>query len=110
MTEEKIKVMIMELLNEVDYDTAKQYDVETAEEPESAEDYLAALVSIVKKHTQPLTTERRLDMDNQTKADLKEVKNFCKQDIVKCNNDCEVCLMDVASRLRNVINSTTEGE
>ena len=51
MSDEQIVSMLRDLLEEIDHDTAKNYDPETAEEPEYAEDAMADLVSIVKNHT-----------------------------------------------------------
>ena len=50
MDRAKIKDMLMEILNEVDYDIAKQYDPKTAEEPELVEKQMNKLVKIVKKY------------------------------------------------------------
>jgi hypothetical protein len=42
--------MLMEILENVDHDIAKNYNVEYAEEPEFAEEEMQELVSIVEKH------------------------------------------------------------
>jgi hypothetical protein len=49
MNNNQIEKMILELLNEIDYDIAKEYDIETAEEPELVEERMDKLVKIVKK-------------------------------------------------------------
>lgn len=50
MNNNQIEKMILELLNEIDYDIAKDYDVETAEEPELVEENMNKLVKIVKEY------------------------------------------------------------
>jgi len=50
MNNNQIEKMILELLNEIDYDIAKDYDVETAEEPELVEENMDKLVKIVKEY------------------------------------------------------------
>lgn len=50
MNNNQIEEMILELLNEIDYDIAKDYDVETAEEPELVEENMDKLVKIVKEY------------------------------------------------------------
>jgi hypothetical protein len=50
MNKEQIKDLILFILGRVDYDIAKQYDPETAEEPEYAEPALNALVKSVEKY------------------------------------------------------------
>lgn len=45
-----IQDMIMEILQQVDYDIAKQYDVYTAEEPEFVEEYMNELVKIAEDY------------------------------------------------------------
>ena len=42
--------MIMELIEDVDYDIAKSLNPDTAEDPDEAEESMASLVAIVKKH------------------------------------------------------------
>jgi len=44
---EDIKEIIMAVLNEADYDLAKNYDPEVAEEPENCEEDMNRLVQIV---------------------------------------------------------------
>jgi hypothetical protein len=53
MTPSQIKNMILDLFNEIDYDIAKQYVFETAEEPEYVEANLQRLLDIVDKHLNP---------------------------------------------------------
>lgn len=53
MNKNKIKEMLLELLNEIDYDIAKNYDEETAEEPELVEESMDRLVSIVNNFLEP---------------------------------------------------------
>ena len=50
MNDEKIDAMIHTLLNAIDYDIAKQYDEETAEEPEFVEESMNDLRAIVRQH------------------------------------------------------------
>ena len=50
MDKEKIKKMLMDVLETVDYDIAKDYDIETAEEPELVEANMDELVRIVERH------------------------------------------------------------
>ncbi len=50
MTDTKIDAMIHALLNAIDYDTAKQYDENTAEEPEFVEEAMNELRAIVRQH------------------------------------------------------------
>lgn len=50
MNQKQIEEMILELLNEIDYDIAKDYNVETAEEPEFVEENMDKLVKIVQKY------------------------------------------------------------
>jgi len=50
MNNNQIEEMILELLNEIDYDIAKGYDIETAEEPELVEENMNKLVKIVKEY------------------------------------------------------------
>jgi len=50
MEQEKIEEMLMEILEQVDHDIAKDYNPDTAEEPEFAEGEMASLVNIVKKY------------------------------------------------------------
>lgn len=50
MTQQQFRKMMMEMLKQIDYDVAKQYDAKTAEEPESVEDAWAALEKIARKH------------------------------------------------------------
>ena len=46
----KIETMLLELLEWIDHDIAKNYDVETAEEPECVEGMMDDLVRVVEKH------------------------------------------------------------
>ena len=50
MNDEKIDAMIHALLDAIDYDTAKQYVEETAEEPEYVEEAMDELRVIVRQH------------------------------------------------------------
>lgn len=50
MEKAKIEEMLKELLEWIDHDIAKSYDVETAEEPECVEGMMADLVRVVEKH------------------------------------------------------------
>ncbi len=50
MSPTQIDVMLKELLEQIDYDIAKDYDVETAEEPELVEEAMYALRGIVLRH------------------------------------------------------------
>lgn len=50
MTDEQIDNMIMDLLEQVDHDIAKSYNVKTAEEPEYVEEDMEVLRNIVKSH------------------------------------------------------------
>jgi len=50
MEREKIEIMLKDLLEWIDHDIAKNYDVETAEEPEFAEGMMDDLVKVVEKH------------------------------------------------------------
>lgn len=50
MTGAQIKALLRDLLEQIDHDIAKGYDVETAEEPEFAEGAMADLQGIVKRH------------------------------------------------------------
>jgi hypothetical protein len=50
MKRKQIEEMILDLINEIDYDIAKDYDVETAEEPEYVKENMDKLVKIVKKY------------------------------------------------------------
>ncbi len=50
MDDKKIDAMLRDLLMEIDYDMSKQYDVETAEEPEYVEDAMNDLRVIVRRH------------------------------------------------------------
>jgi hypothetical protein len=46
---EDLKDFIMEILSHVDYDIAKSYDPETAEEPEYAESEMETLLDFAEK-------------------------------------------------------------
>ena len=50
MDDMKIDAMIHDLLNAIDYDIAKSYKEETAEEPESVEESMDELRAIVRQH------------------------------------------------------------
>ena len=50
--------MVSELLEQIDHDIAKDYNVETAEEPEVAEENMQGLVNTVERHIGNVTTER----------------------------------------------------
>ena len=50
MIDEKIDAMIHELLEQIDYDTAKGYKEETAEEPKFVEDSMDYPRAIVRRH------------------------------------------------------------
>lgn len=50
MTRDQIKEMVLDLLGKADYDLAKSFMPETAEEPEYAEESLQKLVSLAEKH------------------------------------------------------------
>ena len=50
MNDAKIDAMIHDLLNAIDYDIAKQYDEDTAEEPEFVGDNMNDLRVIVRQH------------------------------------------------------------
>jgi hypothetical protein len=50
MERHKIEKMIIAILEQVDHDIAKNYDVEYAEEPEFVEEDMAGLVRIVKRY------------------------------------------------------------
>ncbi len=50
MTDEQIKAMILEVIQEVDYDTYKNFLPECSEDPEYAEEEMTTLIDIVKKH------------------------------------------------------------
>ena len=49
-TQTAMDKMILELLEEIDHDIAKNYQTETAEEPEFVEANMAALRTIIGKH------------------------------------------------------------
>lgn len=51
MTDEKIKEMVLDIVSEIDYDIYKGvYVTETAEEPDLVDNYIANLVTIVKRY------------------------------------------------------------
>lgn len=50
MNKQQIREMIMDILGQADYDLAKSYDPETAEEPEYAEKKMQKLVCLAEKH------------------------------------------------------------
>lgn len=50
MTRNKIKEMIMALLGQADYDVAKSFDPETAEESERCEEEMEKLINIAEKY------------------------------------------------------------
>lgn len=50
LTNKQIDAMVLDLIGEVDYDIAKSFDPECAEEPESIPERKAALRAIVRKH------------------------------------------------------------
>jgi len=50
MTKQQIKEMIMDILGTADYDLAKSYDPETAEEHEYAEENMQKLITLTEKH------------------------------------------------------------
>lgn len=50
MTDEEIKTMLCELLEEIDHDIAKEYDHKTTESPEEALYDLTVLLDIVRTH------------------------------------------------------------
>lgn len=50
MNDKQMDAMIIDLLNAIDYDIAKQYNEETAEEPEFAEDSFDELRGIVRSY------------------------------------------------------------
>ena len=50
MTIEEFKAMMKDVILEVDYDAWKQFDVETAEEPEFVEERWADIVTAAQKH------------------------------------------------------------
>ena len=50
MERSKIEKMLLELLETIDHDIAKDYCEETAEEPEFAEGMMNDLVRVVEKH------------------------------------------------------------
>ena len=50
MNDMEIDAMIHDLLNAIDYDIAKSYKEETAEEPESVEDSMNELRTVVRQH------------------------------------------------------------
>jgi len=50
MTRRQIETMLRDILGWVDYDIAKEYDAETAEEPEYAEERMQSLVAIAERH------------------------------------------------------------
>ena len=46
-----LREMVLEIVEEIDYDIYKEaYNIETAEEPDEAEENLERLISIVKKY------------------------------------------------------------
>ena len=50
MNKHQIRVMLMDILHCVDYDIAKSFDAETAEEPEYVDERMDELIEIVQKH------------------------------------------------------------
>jgi hypothetical protein len=50
MTKKQIKEMILAILNQADYDLAKSYQKETAEEPETVDENMGVLVDIAEEH------------------------------------------------------------
>jgi hypothetical protein len=50
MTRKQIEKMILAILGRADYDLAKCYRVETAEDPETVSDNMSVLVEIVEEH------------------------------------------------------------
>lgn len=50
MTDERIRIMLRDLLEQIDHDIAKSYDPETAEEPEDADEAFEELVNLVNSH------------------------------------------------------------
>jgi len=50
MNEETIRAMLKDVIEEVDYDIAKDYDIATAEDTEQAIENMNDLVAIAKKY------------------------------------------------------------
>lgn len=50
MTNEQIEKMLLQVINELDYDLYKFFDPELSEDPEESEELMERLVEIVKKH------------------------------------------------------------
>jgi len=44
------EIMIMEMLEEIDHDIARDYDCELADDPDLAEENMNALIAIVEAH------------------------------------------------------------
>ena len=60
MSEKQIKKkMILDILGEIDYDTAKNYLKATAEEPEYVKENMQKLVIIVQKHIKKANHKRK---------------------------------------------------
>jgi len=55
MTRKQIEKMILAVLNRADYDLAKCYQKETAEEPDTVDDNMGVLVEIVEEHLNKAT-------------------------------------------------------
>ena len=54
MKRKELKNFILEILNQVDYDIAKSYDPETAEEPEYAKDQMESLLDFAESYLKVL--------------------------------------------------------
>lgn len=50
MTDLQVKNLLMALLHQIDYDIAKSFDPETAEEPEYAEQEMQRLIKFYKNY------------------------------------------------------------
>lgn len=50
MTDDEIEAMIYDIVSHIDYDTAKQLDESTAEEPDAVAYLVNELVNIAKQH------------------------------------------------------------
>jgi hypothetical protein len=59
MTDKQIEEMVKAIIDAVDYDLAKQLDVQTAEDPETVDAEVARLVAVARKHMPAARGERK---------------------------------------------------
>lgn len=50
MKKDEIRAMLLDVLGEVDYDVAKSYDKDTAEEPDTVDERMNKLIAIAQRH------------------------------------------------------------